>query len=69
MHACMKICEKQDRYCYTTRIINERREYNNFAFDIYLYQIKCSEYLSQSIDICCKKCKEIYMHIKIKHSQ
>ena len=42
-YACMhEICEKQDRYCYTTRIM--RREYNNFTFIVYLHQIKCSEY-------------------------
>ncbi len=45
--------------------MNERREYNNFTFIVYLHQIKCSEYLSQSINICCEKRKEIYMHIKI----
>ncbi len=48
--------------------MNERRKYNNFTFVIYLHQIKCSEYSCQSTDICCEKRKEIYMHIKIKHS-
>ena len=49
--------------------MNERWKYNNFAFIVYLHQIKCSEYSSQSTDIYYEKRKEIYMHIKIRHNQ
>ena len=34
-----------------------------------MHQIKYSERSSQSTDICSEKRKEIYMHIKIRHSQ
>ena len=67
MHACMKFAKDKTDIV----ILQEswmRDENNNFTFIIYLHQIKCSEYSCQSIDICCEKRKEIYMHIKIKHS-
>jgi len=37
-HACMhKVCENQSEYCYSARIMNERWEYNNLAFIIYMH--------------------------------
>ncbi len=69
-HACVhEVCENQSEYCYSARIMNERWEYNNLAFVVYMHQTKYSEDSSQSTDICCEKRKRVYLHIKIKHSQ
>ena len=64
-HACMhEDYENQSEYYYFARIMNERWEYNNLAFIIYMHQIKYSEDLSQNTDICCKKHKKVCLHIK-----
>ena len=49
--------------------MNERWEYNNLAFIIYMHQIKYSEDLSQSIDIYYEKHKKFYLHIKIRQQR